>query len=66
MTTAMRGARHATPAIMSAAPTRDGHGKRPDPPGYSGEQREESDAGLEGFAEKFAELSGALAPVVPV
>jgi SRSO17 transposase len=63
MTTAMRGARHATPAIMSATPTWDGHGKRSDSSGYSGEQREENDAGLEGFVEKFAELSGALAPV---
>jgi hypothetical protein len=63
MTTAMRGAHHATATTVSAAPAWNEYGKRADPSGYRGEQSEQNSPGPEAFAEKFAELAGALAPV---
>lgn len=63
MTTAMRGAHHVTATSISAAPIWNEHGKRADPSECLDEQSEQNSPGPEGFAEKFAELAGALAPV---
>jgi hypothetical protein len=63
MTTALRGAYHATATTVSATPAWNEYGKRADPSGYRDEQSVRNSPGPEAFAENVAELAGALAPV---